>query len=243
MILAVDTGNTRTKWGVFDDKGVQLAQGTEDNQEVSLLVNAWRDFPECRRAVVSNVAGDAVAAKLSAVFETLSLPVLWVRSRPLACGVKNGYLRPEQLGTDRWASLIAAWNTYHMPCVIATAGTALTVDALSGEGEFLGGLILPGFTMMREALAAGTAAVPTAYGQWRDFPATTADAVHTGSLIAMAGAVQHMCALLSMREGQAPHCLLGGGDAELLAAMVGRPAFIMPNLVLQGLFLLEKTSV
>lgn len=243
MILAVDAGNSRTKWGVFDDHGAQLAQGVADNRDIAQLAEAWRDFSGCRRAVVSNVAGEAVAAGLGQSFEALGLPAVWVKSQTMACGVRNGYLQPEQLGTDRWAALIAAWNASRMPCVIATAGTALTVDAVSGEGEFLGGLIVPGLAMMRALLADGTAAVPAVPGQWRDFPASTADAVQTGALAAMAGAVQRMCAILEMREGRAPQCVLSGGDAEQLAASLGRPAFMAPNLVLQGLFLLEKTAV
>jgi type III pantothenate kinase len=67
--------------------------------------------------------------------------------------------------------------------------------------------------------------------------------VQTGTLTAMAGAVQHMAALLEIREGRPPQCLLSGGDAELLAAALPRPSLIVPNLVLLGLFLLEKTSV
>ncbi|MEZ0236422.1 MAG: type III pantothenate kinase [Methylophilaceae bacterium] len=243
MILAIDTGNTRTKWGIFDDKGMQIAQGALDNLEIALLPDALKEFQGFRRAVVSNVAGEAVATRLNIGLAALGIPVLWVQSQAVACGVKNGYPQPEQLGSDRWAALIGAWNTHHAPCVVANAGTAMTVDALSGEGEFLGGLIVPGYGMMRESLFTGTAAIAAATGQWRDFPVSTADAVQTGALTAMAGAVQHMVALLEMREGRAPVCLLSGGDADMLAAALPRPAFIVPNLVLLGLVLLEKTSV
>jgi type III pantothenate kinase len=243
MILAIDAGNTRTKWGVFDDKGMQVALGSVDNIEIALLPDILREFSGCRRAVGSNVAGEAVASRLNLALAALGIPVLWIQSQAVACGVMNGYQQPEQLGTDRWAALIAAWNTYHMPCVVVNAGTALTVDALSGEGEFLGGLIVPGFGLMRESLVTGTAGIAVTAGQWRDFPVSTADAVQTGTLTAMAGAVLHMTSLLEMREGRAPHCLLSGGDAELLATALPRPSFLVPNLILLGLVLLEKTSV
>lgn len=243
MILAIDAGNSRTKWGVFDDKGVQIGQGALDNLEIALLPEQLREFSGCRRAVVSNVAGEAVATRLNIALAALGIPVLWVQSQAVACGVKNGYQQPEQLGTDRWAALIGAWNAHHMPCVVVNAGTALTVDALSGDGEFLGGLIVPGFGLMRESLVTGTAGIAVAAGQWRDFPGSTADAVQTGALTAMAGAVQHMTSLLEMREGRAPICLLSGGDAELLAAALPKAPLIVPNLVLLGLLLLEKTSV
>lgn len=243
MILALDTGNTRTKWGVFDDKGALLTQGALDNFELVALPEQLREFADCRRAVVSNVAGEVVAARLNIALATLGVPVLWVESQAVACGVKNGYQQPEQLGTDRWAALIAAWNTYHAPCVVVNAGTAMTVDALSGEGEFLGGLIVPGYGMMRDSLVTGTAAITPTPGIWRDFPTATADAVQTGALTALAGAVRHMLGLLEMREGRAPLCVISGGDAELLQGALPYPAAIAPHLVLQGLVLLEKTSV
>jgi type III pantothenate kinase len=243
MILAIDAGNTRTKWGVFDDKGILTAQGALDNIEIPLLPEMLRNFSGLRRAVASNVAGEAVATRLTIALAALSIPILWVQSQAVACGVKNGYQQPEQLGTDRWAALVAAWNAHHMACVVVNAGTALTVDALSGDGEFLGGVIVPGFGLMRESLATGTASVAVTSGLWRDFPTSTADAVQTGTLTAMAGAVQHMATLLELREGRPPQCLLSGGDAELLAAALPRPSLIVPNLVLLGLFLLEKTSV
>lgn len=243
MILAVDAGNSRVKWGVFDDHGLLIAQGAVDHQALGTLPELWREYADCRRAVVANVAGEAVAARLNLAFAALNLPVLWTQPQATACGVKNGYQQPEQLGADRWAALIAAWNTYHQPCVVANAGTGLTVDALSGDGEFLGGLILPGMGLMRSSLATGTAAVAVTSGLWRDFPNMTADAVHTGILSAMTGAVRHMLGVLELREGRAPHCVLSGGDAEALAAALPTPTLIAPHLVLQGLFLLEKTSV
>lgn len=240
MILAVDAGNSRTKWGVFGADGKELAQGAMANAGLSALEDALRALPPCRCAVVSNVAGASVAARLSTVFDALRLPVRWVRSTAEACGVRNRYMAPAALGTDRWAALVAAWQTYRLPCVVVSAGTALTVDALSGDGDFLGGFIVPGLRMMREALADGTAAVDVAAGEWSAFPTNTAAAVHSGALVAMAGVVERMYAQLQAREANAPHCLLGGGDAETLAAVMARPVFIAHDLVLRGLFLMEQ---
>jgi type III pantothenate kinase len=241
MILAVDAGNSRIKWGLFDADGVLQSHGAVSHAEVAQLAAAWQQFQGCHRAVVSSVAGAALAEELFAVLETLNIPAHRVLASDAACGVRNGYASPRQLGTDRWAALIAAWNQYRTPCVVATAGTALTVDALSGEGEFLGGLILPGFRLMREALVIGTAGVPALPGKWCDFPVSTADAVHCGALAAMAGAVRRMCVLLEGREGRAPLCLISGGNADLLAEALGSPVVIEQNLVLQGLFLIGKT--
>jgi type III pantothenate kinase len=243
MILAIDAGNTRTKWGVFDDQGLLVEQGVADNLDPNALGEQFKALQGLRRAVVSNVAGEAVAKRIARVLAGLNLSALWVKPQATACGVNNGYQAPETLGSDRWAALIAAWNTYHAPCVVVNAGTAMTVDALTGQGEFLGGLILPSLGLMRVSLATGTAKVAPAAGNWRDFPNSTADAVQTGALAAMAGAVRHMVELLEMREARAPVCVLSGGDAEALAAALAMPTIQNPHLVLHGLLLLEKTTV
>jgi type III pantothenate kinase len=243
MILAIDAGNTRTKWGVFDDQGLLVEQGVADNLDPNALGEQFKALQGIRRAVASNVAGDVVGARITLVLAGLNLPVLWVKPQAVACGVSNGYQMPETLGSDRWAALIAAWNTYHAPCVVVNAGTAMTVDALSGQGEFLGGLILPSLGLMRVSLATGTASVAPTAGYWRDFPNTTADAVQTGMLAALGGTVRHMVKLLELREGRTPVCVMSGGDAETLAPALAMPAILSPHLVLHGLLLLEKTTV
>jgi len=239
MILAIDAGNTRTKWGVFDASGEMTAQGAVDNSQLDRLVQDSAAWAGCQRAVVSNVAGEVVDQQLRALLDARQLPVRWVRSEAAACGVINNYARPEQLGTDRWAALVAAWNQCRQPCVVAMAGTALTVDALSAQGEFLGGLILPGRALMHESLAVGTDALSVGQGKLCDFPSRTEDAITSGIAFAMAGSVERQCAALERREGGVI-CLLSGGDAQWLAAALPRPTEIIDDLTLRGLFLIER---
>lgn len=242
MILAVDAGNSRTKWGLFDASGALQRHGAMGNQDFSRLLQDWSEFADVRRAVISCVAGEDVAGELKRVCDALHLSTHWVSAGTAACGVRNGYARPQQLGTDRWAALVAAWHEYRGACVVASAGTALTVDVLAGDGTFLGGLIVPGLGLMRAALRSGTAAVGEAGGQFCDFPTSTADAVHSGALAAMGGAVRHMMHRLEAREGKLPHCLLAGGDAKLMAPLLDFPVQARPHLVLHGLFLLETAA-
>lgn len=240
MIVAIDAGNTCCKWGVFDASGVLVRQGTIDTAQVTALAHAGQDWLGCRRVVLSNVAGAAVGRQLQAVCDQLGLPLMTIVATPSACGVTNGYLPPALLGVDRWAALVAAWNRYREPCVVATAGTALTVDALSSQGEFLGGLIVPGRRMMQSALAAGTAGLGEPAGVLQHFPVNTGDAICSGAWLAMAGAVERMCHALQAREGRAPRCVLSGGDAAGLQVVLPSPAEIADNLVLHGLWLIER---
>jgi type III pantothenate kinase len=253
MILAIDAGNTRTKWGVFDSQDGLKAElkvhGACLNSELDAQPPvAWHS---CKRAVVSNVAGEAVAAKIAALLQPLAIEVRHVAATASACGVKNGYSNPNLLGTDRWAALIAVWQHYHAPCVVVNAGTALTIDALAaddGNGIFLGGLIVPGLRLMQESLVKKTDGIEFNSGEMRTFPANTADAVHTGALSAMVGAIASMMVKLEKDTSTTPHCILSGGDAAVLAdalrsfGKIANNVVIADNLVLQGLLALEIES-
>lgn len=238
-LLAIDAGNTRIKWGVHD--GAQwLAQGSVLHAEAATLAAAWP--PVIHSAIVSNVAGKEVQQGIQQQLDALAIPASWVVATAAACGVKNGYDNPAQLGTDRWAAVIAAWQRHQQACVVASAGTALTVDALSSDGEFLGGLIVPGLHLMHAALANNTAGLANSTGQLNAFPTTTADAMHSGALCAMAGAVTTMLEKLQQRTGTSPRLLLTGGDAAALQAALSGRGEIVDNLVLEGLVLLKAHS-
>jgi len=257
MILAIDAGNSRTKWGVFNTAGELQTHGACVNAQFDPqdVPPAWRS---CSKAVISNVAGADMAAKLTTALQNLAVPARWVQSSPRACGVSNSYEQPEQLGTDRWAALIAAWHLYHAPCVVLNAGTALTIDALAVDAEnkggvFLGGMIVPGFRLMQDSLYQRTAGIGEYPGSLQAFPRNTGDAVYSGAVSAMAGAVELMLKNLqqhvSAQQHALPRCIITGGDAELLAQVLNDDAglafdhiIIADNLVLQGLLLLEREA-
>lgn len=236
MILAIDAGNTRIKWGVYNN-GAWLARGAVAQD---MLPELGQYYPMLRQAVISNVAGPQIGAAIQAWLARYEIDAQWVSPQAQACGVINGYSRPGQLGGDRWAMLVAAWHLKQAACVVASAGTALTIDALSAHGEFLGGFIVPGLAMMQGALLSDTAGVAVVEGGLEDFPQTTGDAVHSGALYAMAGAVQRMQAALEAGAGGKPYLLLAGGDAPALQAALSGAGEIVDNLVLEGLVLLAE---
>jgi type III pantothenate kinase len=169
----------------------------------------------------------------------------WLKSSVTGHGIINQYDRPETLGVDRYAALIASYRGGYAPCVVASAGTAVTVDALAGNGEFMGGMILPGAGLMRRALGEGTAAVADVNGRWQAFPRSTGAAVETGIRTAMAGAVTAMRSRLSTQLGQAVATVITGGDADMLAGALspdGVPGSVSINeyLVLEGLLWLAR---
>ena len=248
VTLAIDVGNTRTKWGVFDAAGELKAHGVVATDALSGL-QASPAWAACQRAVISNVAGDPAKTALGRTLATME--VQFIKATAAACGVKNRYRHPAQLGTDRWAAVIAAWHHYHEPCIVVSAGTAVTIDALgrdaeTGGGEFLGGYILPGLRLMQQSIIDKAPGVEASDGRLQDYPDNTADALYTGSLTAIAGAVRALSEQLGRGQGVLPRIVIAGGDAEAIyeilsqdAALANRLA-IADNLVLQGLLILES---
>jgi type III pantothenate kinase len=126
-------------------------------------------------------------------------------------------------------------------CVVVHAGTALTADALDASGVFRGGIIMPGLAMMLQALAANTAALKVAPGHYHDFPINTADALYSGAMQGMCGAVEQMRARLGGEEAK-PRVIVSGGAAAEIAPHLTEPVEVVDNLVLEGVLVLAETS-
>lgn len=228
--LLIDAGNSTLKWVVVID-GQWCAQGRTDYADWSALQAELIANTEC---FIASVTATTHEQQLAALLETAGISATWLTAEAGFAGVTNNYLNPQQLGVDRWMGLIAARQRTREPVLVVSAGTAMTVDALSADGVFLGGLIIPGATLMRHSLGQGTSRVTDAVGHWQRFPCTTADAVQSGIVAALCGAIQLQYARLAEAAGTAPHCLLTGGDASMVLSYLTVPAEQVPALVLEG---------
>lgn len=231
-MLLIDAGNSRIKWMLV--RGQVPLRGAVDNAEWMQLVPQWRGLPAPLRIVISNVAGAERARQLREVCRPWPVEPEFIAAQARQCGVRNGYEQPRQLGSDRWAALIAAWQMERRGCLVLNCGTATTVDALNDDGVFLGGLILPGMTLMQRSLAGATAQLSVDGGIVRAFPVNTADALYNGALQATLGAIDRQYALLQAHAPSA-RCIISGGAAETVAAQLAWPHVWSEDLVLQGL--------
>ena len=195
---------------------------------------------------LANVAGEAAEQAVRMTLQTLwgmaSADWLQVlRASDSRAGVRNGYLSPAQLGSDRWASLIgahAAWPGEHL--LIVTLGTATTVEALRADGDYLGGLIAPGPALMLQSLAQGTAQLPTLDATTptggQAFARSTSDAILRGCAAAQAGLVERSHAQLQSQLGAPVRCVLSGGARQALAQTLALPFTEHDQLVPAGLY-------
>jgi type III pantothenate kinase len=230
MILCIDSGNSRIKWGRHDG-ACWRDQGVVDQADVARLAALVAGTAPPERVMLANVAGPDVAASIGAALAPWQERITEVRSAARGGGVKNGYDDPARLGVDRWCALVGARDLGAGACLVVMAGTATTIDALAADGRFIGGMILPGLDLMRRALARDTAALPLADGAHVEWPRRTEDAIATGCLEAQIGAIERAWARLP----EARECLLAGGAAELLEPRLGMPHRRVPLLVLEGL--------
>jgi type III pantothenate kinase len=237
LILAIDAGNSRVKWGWHDGAGwasvasVSLIEFAASSDHVNPFSVTHED-PE--RIIISNVAGDGAHQLLVNWTSIFDAEPIWLRAEARRCGVTNQYERPEQLGPDRWAALIAARAVHHGPCLVVNAGTATTVDMLTGDGVFRGGAILPGVELMRFVLHEHTGRLPIQEGAYREAPRNTLDAIETGCRHAQAGAVERMYRVFRDLELN-PLCIVAGGAGRALVDQLSMPRRYIENLVLEGL--------
>lgn len=247
--LAIDIGNTRLKWALYErgEPGAALLQQGAVFLETidSLAETEWKALPAPQQMLGSVVAGEAVRRRVEEQLEIWDVEPRWVVPGSEAAGVVNGYDHPSRLGADRWVALIGARAQVlaqgaPRPALVVMVGTAVTVDALDAEGRFLGGLILPGFGLMLRALEQGTAGLKVPTGEVVDFPTNTSDALMSGGAFAIAGAVERQFRLLQKRCGAEPLLLMTGGAAVKLAPITDLPLATVDTLIFDGLLQLNS---
>ena len=247
MRLLLDLGNTRLKWALQASTHAWIARGAEpwSPDLPAKLQAAWSLGSPVRQACGASVVDASREAEVAAaVGHAFGVATQWLRTPAHGCGVRNAYAAPERLGIDRFLLMVAAYAAGHAPCVLASAGTALTLDALHADGRHLGGLIAPGVRLMQQALLGATAQVrPERAGQILDVADNTADAVASGCWQAALALIERFAERMAVPLGGAPALLLSGGDAGGLQPLLARPAQLFPDGVLRGLAVWADTAV
>jgi len=233
MILQIDAGNTRIKWRVLNGsqivlQGNQLTASVLGGEPLQLL-----GVTKLTLAQLSTVAGDAVVTNLSKQLHDqfgIALQVAEVSAQvgPVSCG----YSVPEKLGVDRWMAVLAVFEKTGRASVVVDAGSAVTIDLITGDGVHQGGYIVPGVRLLQESLWKGTSQVKVdqlAGGNTHDPGTSTDQAVTRGCVLMLVALIERLA-----KEHSA--CLvITGGDGLLLKAQMETQADYFADLVLDGL--------
>ena len=228
MMLLVDIGNTRAKlaWLAPGDTARSTPPHSVGYADLAEFIRQSRPVPQ--RILGSNVAGEAIAHALEqACRQHWHLEVQWCDARDGQDLLHNPYAQPRQLGADRWLGMLGLLQRIRhepdwqagAPCMLASFGTATTIDTLlhsspakeGPEARFLGGLILPGVTLMAHSLTDGTARLPLAGGLSTDFPTDTHAAITSGIVAAQGGALLRQWRLAQQHGYPPPRIFVTGG--------------------------------
>ena len=239
--LQFDVGNSSAKWRLVRDSEV-IDRGSyrrDDDNGRNLLLDCTDSLDHIW---VASVAAPAIEADLAAlVQEKWGVTPWFARTQARTLGLCNSYAEPGRMGVDRWLVMLAARSRANGRICVVDAGSALTIDIVSGEGQHEGGYIIPGAALMERALLLDTDRVrfdeASAYVLT---PGTsTAEAVRHGIALVQAGAVR----LALDQGGSEPLALLFcGGDGEALMHLVQRGGQWAPDLVFEGLEMMARLS-
>ena len=169
MILTMDIGNTNIKTALFDGKEMykywrMSTNITSTSDEYGVRLMSMFAHEGVSRDVVEGIVVSSVVPTINYTIEHMLLNYIGKAPLFVAPGVKTGinikYENPRELGSDRIANAVAAYEEYGGPCIFIDFGTATTFGVVDKEGSFLGGTICPGIKLSSEALVTGTAKLP-----------------------------------------------------------------------------------
>ena len=250
--LLFDVGNTHLKWGVLkNDRISRTGSISHENLKESGFNSVTRRLPRSvGEVLVSNVAGTSFATRLASVIGIhCNTDIHFARCDKSAFGLTNSYKQPRRMGVDRWVAMIGARAEFRSALCVVDAGTAITIDVIDRNGMHLGGQIIPGIQLMQMSLSTDTSDIGSVgrktagpAGGMQLFASNTHAAVRNGVMGAACGSVER--AVRIMRStGLRPKIVLTGGDASRILKQLDGNVIHRPNLVLQGLAFMLRSSL
>ncbi len=246
LLLALDIGNTNVTVGVFDGEKLKATwritsdvhRMPDEYASVLLSLLSLEDIPvaSVREGVLC-----CVVPSLEVIFISLLERYFGITPMVVGAGVKTGVKlateNPREVGADRVVNAAAAQRLYGRPVIVIDFGTATTFDAVSREGDYLGGAIAPGIDIAAEALFLRTAKLPqveltrpkNAIGR------NTVSAMQSGIIFGYIGLVEGIVARIRQELGGEARTVATGGYAEIIARETPVIDIVNPNLTLIGL--------
>lgn len=238
QMLILDCGNSKIKWA-WVVNGDIVGTFKAPYNKLSILGEFCRQHKDIKKIYGSAVCGQM---KKLQVAEQVLHRIEWFASEQVACGIRNHYRHTGEHGADRWFNALGARRFTSNACIVVSCGTAITIDALTTSNQYLGGSILPGFNLMKDSLSKNTANLDRPFGRIYPFATTTPNAIASGIMDAVVGAVILMYDRLVEKEEGLPVdiILTGGGSSRIYHHLppqfvAGKHIEMVDNLVIFGL--------
>lgn len=246
MLLAIDIGNSLTKFGIFESASLidKFSIPTETDYSVNeLLFDRLRyvreRFFSIHTIIASSVVPEVDNTFRKALKELLDVTPVFV-DHSFDFGFRINYKPVTSLGIDRLINAAAAASKYSLPAIACSFGTATTVDAVGSDAVFLGGSISPGLKTLAEALNLKTSKLPLVSVEKPEcvFGKTTEDSIKSGVFFGHIGTVEGILQRMFAALGETPKVVATGGFAAVIAANSKMIDVVDENLTLDGLRLL-----
>jgi type III pantothenate kinase len=234
VLLVVDVGNTQTHFGVFREGGDEVVEhwrfatvreSTGDELGAALanlLALRGMSFADVQDSIVSSTVPQLSEQWTLMSERYLNRPMLVV-GPTIRTGMPIRMDNPHEVGADRLVNAVAAYERVHDTCVVVDFGTAITYDAVSASGEYLGGIITPGVEISIDALYERAAKLPKVeLAEPRSLIGkSTVDAIRSGIVYGFAGQVEGIVRRLRDELGPETTVIATGGLAGALVPFVG----------------------
>lgn len=253
MLIAFDIGNTNISVGVFEEENLlatwriatDVHKMPDEYAVVLLNLLAHRDLS------VSDVKEAILLSSvppLAPIFEELCRRYFGISPRVVGPGIKTGvrilYDNPREVGPDRVADAVAAYRLYGGPVIVVDCGTGTVFDAVSKDGDYLGGAIAPGIVIAAEALferAARLYKVELARPK-QAIGRSTVASIQSGIIFGYAGLVEGILSRFFQELGTRAKVVATGGLAEVVARETPMIDVVAPDLTLVGLRLIHELN-
>jgi type III pantothenate kinase len=250
VLLAVDAGNTNVVFGLYDGERLIAdwrisTPPTWTGDEVAMLLSDLFSLRGLDRKIVTGVVIGSVVPNLTPALEEASELHLKLKPIIVGPGVKTGIRiaieNPKEVGADRIANTLAAFRKYGGPAIVIDLGTAVTYDAISAAGDYLGGAIAPGVGISLDALLAHTAKLVRVELMAPDavIGRSTVAAIQSGLLWGFVGQIEGMVQRMTEELGGTARVIATGGQAGMVAGLTHVIDEVDPQLTLEGLRLIH----
>jgi type III pantothenate kinase len=244
MRLVIDAGNTTLSHGLYDGELImpsRIRSGEiKTTQDFSDLVDdALKASENSIDQIVVCAGVSRIRALIYEYAHVSDIPVHFVYGSNL-CGAKISYETPETIGPDRIANAIAAQHIYSKNVIVVDCGTAITIDAINGEGIFVGGIIAPGIETQRNALIQSAPALPEVELTLPDdiLGTNTIDCIKSGVLYGASSMIDSVVKKIAAKNGFDTF-VLTGGNAHILKPILETDSIFDEFFTLKGLALAQ----
>lgn len=252
-ILVIDVGNTNTVLGLYQGAALRalwrLATSREQTaDEYGILIHNLFTLDKIPASDISGIMIASVVPPLNGVLAEMARKYFKMEALFLEPGTRTGmailYETPQEVGADRIADAVAAYEKYGGPCIVVDLGTAITFDVISAKGDYVGGVIMPGIGIAAEALFQRTAKLPRVEIREPEqvIGTNTINSMQSGlfygAVDAIDGMLDRLCAVL----GKQTKVIATGGQAPLVMGASKYKPTLDSSLTLDGLRIIYQRN-